>query len=655
MKTPGLLIYPTILFFLLVHICSAQTKEIDSLRNLLETADDTTQVTILRLLGIKFRFIDKENAVAYGLQSLEKSKEIEFATGKANALYSLGLTHGMTDNYARSLEYLNKCLPVANQNKDHSMVCDIYNSLGIVYKRIGDYPASQESYLNSLKIIDSFDLKRNAASVYNNLGVLYDLMDEKDKAIASYKKALETYNGPDREAMQNDVEANIAVMDFTDGNYRAALDKFLKIVPYWEQQKNNIKLFDLYSNIGDCYLQLEQWELSQEYLLKALDLAKQLSLEQGKAVVYYNLANLMFHQKKFDRAIVYSNKNIEVLKGLQGAYEKKREAHEKAFEIYNTIDQFEKAIFHSNQAMAYKDSLMNETKVKEIQNLQIKHEVYLKDKEIKENELELALLNTRVESNKKRIIYLAIISALFMFSASLLYYRYRNKRKSNTILREKNTLISEQKQVIEEMNVELEKRMLRAQMNPHFIFNSLSSIQHLINSDNKKGALIYLSKFSKLLRQVLESSINVSLVLREEIELLKIYIELEALRFDDSFSYSFDIDENLDLDKYEIPMLLVQPYIENAIVHGLMPKKGSKHLTITFNDKGNHMECVIEDNGLGIIKSNAAKDHNRISRGMYLTEKRINALKGFSNQDLVKVENLNNNTGTRVTILIPKD
>ncbi len=194
-----------LLFLLMGNMGFSQTKEMDSLQNLLKTADDTTQVNLLRTLGIKSRFIDKEQAVAYGLQSLEKSKEIGFKVGEAKALYSLGLTHGMTDSYANSLEYLNKCLVVANQNKDYSMVCDVYNSMGIVYKRIGDYPSSQESYLKSLKVIDSFNLQINAASVYINLGVLHDLMDEREEAIASYQKALEIYDGPDPEAMKNDV------------------------------------------------------------------------------------------------------------------------------------------------------------------------------------------------------------------------------------------------------------------------------------------------------------------------------------------------------------------------------------------------------------------------------------------------------------------
>lgn len=645
-----------LILLLVGNIGYSQTEEIDSLQNLLKTADDTTQINLLRLLGIKSRFIDKEKAVAYGLQSLEKSKEIGFSVGEAKALYSLGLTHGMTDSYASSLEYLNNCLSVARKNNDYSLVCDIYNSMGIVYKRIGDYPSSQDSYLKSLKVIDSFDLQINAASVYINIGVLHDLMDEREEAIASYQKAIDTYNGPNPMEIKNDVEVNLAVMSFTDGKYKQALDKFIKIVPYWEEQGNNIKLLTLYTNIGHCYLQLEQWDSSEEYLLKALDLANQLSLKQGASFVYDNLASLMLKQNKLGQATRYSEQNLELLESMEGTYERKREAHQKAYEIYEASGQLKKAIFHLNKTMDYKDSLMNETKVKEIENLQVRHEVYVKDREIEANTLELALLNTRVEQNRKRTLYLIIISALLLFSASLLYFRYNAKKKSNAILSEKNRLISEQRDTIGQMNKQLEKRMLRAQMNPHFIFNSLGSIQHLISTNDKKGALSYLSKFSKLLRQVLESSVNVSLVLSEEIELLKIYVELEALRFDHSFSYHFEIDENLDIDAHEIPMLLVQPYIENAIIHGLMPKKGDKQLTISFKDIGDHIECVIEDNGIGLSKTGERKS-NRISRGMSITERRIQALKQHSERELVKIEDLTNedHSGTRVTILIPKE
>lgn len=638
------------------HFCVGQSKEIDSLQELLKTASDTTEVNLLRKQGILLRSYDKTKALELLSESVGKAKEIGFLHGEFYGLYSLGLTHGMTGNYPESLEYLNKCLVLAIKHQDYEKLNYTYNSLGIVYKRIGDYPKSQSYYLKRIKLIDSLQLDQDVSSPYLNLGVLYSLMGEQDKAIESYEKALNLFKGKEseRESLKNIILSNLAEIDFGNGAYEAALEKFLTVSAYNEKQGKNIELCTDYSNIGNCYVELKQWTLANDYYLKSLNLAEQLSIKQEIATTQYKLAGLMFHQKKFDEALQYSTKSLNVLESLQG-YLQKRDAHEMAYKIHEAIGQPTQAIYHLNKTMAYRDSLLNEAKIREIQNLQIQHDVYLKDKEIKEGELQMALLNTEVSLNSKRLVYMTIIALLLLLSASLLYFRFLGKKKSNAILLDKNKLISHQKGVIESMNAQLEKSMLRAQMNPHFIFNSLNSIKHLINSDDKGNALKYLSKFSKLLRQVLESSVNVNLVLKEEIDLLKIYVELEALRFDNSFTHSFDIDKNLDLYQNEVPMLLVQPYIENAIVHGLLPKNGPKHLQIAFNDQSDHIECIIEDNGVGF--NQRPNNEMRASRGMSITEKRISALKKLSDWELIKIKNLNNGqeTGTRVTIIIPKD
>ncbi|MEM8765465.1 MAG: histidine kinase [Bacteroidota bacterium] len=354
--------------------------------------------------------------------------------------------------------------------------------------------------------------------------------------------------------------------------------------------------------------------------------------------------------------MAYSKANIEFLE-YSGEYKDKLEAHQKAAEVYDSIKQYPKSIHHINQAILYKDSLLNETKIRELQNLQIQHDVYLKDKEINESNLQVALLNAEVSEERKRLIYLGTIAALLLLSAGLLYFRFLAKKKSNKIFQEQNQRITEQNKTIEKINAELEKRMLRAQMNPHFIFNSLNSIQHLIiNSKDRMHALKYLTKFSKLLRQVLESSVNVSLPLKEEIDLLKIYLELESLRFDNAFTFNIEVDKNLDVEEHEIPLLLVQPYAENAIVHGLMPKKGSKELIIRFNDSNNYIECIVEDNGVGFDPNAKETEKHRPSRGMSITKERIKALRKVSSEQLVRMESLNNSnhTGTRVHILIPK-
>ncbi len=657
MKLPIALTKAFLAFFLTMSFCAAQTQELDSIKNLMKTATDTALVTLIRQQGHFTRPNNIQKALELYQRSVEKSKELEFAKGEIMGLFQIGRTYGMAGNYPEALSYLRQSLALATTHKEFEDISLNYSVLGVVYKRIGDYSTSQDYYLKNLKLADSLQLHNGMSNTYLNLGVLYDLMGQQEKAIASYEKALEVAPPENRPEKEQIVLVNLAVMDFENRDYEAALDKFLKGVAYEENQNDEISLSNLYSNVGMCYLELNQWKQAEEYLKKSLQLAEKLSLQQEAAVAWQNLADLRLHQKRYAEAIDYSDKNLKTLDAMAGSFEQRKEAHEIAFQIYEESGQLQSAVHHLNLVMAYKDSLLNETKVREIQNLQVQHDVYLKDRELKENELQLALLNTRVALNSKRMIYLSIIAFLFLFSAGLLYFRFRAKKRANAQLQHKNELISEQNQVIEEMNLKLEKQMLRAQMNPHFIFNSLNSIQHLINSNDRINALKYLSKFSKLLRNVLESSINIVLTLHEEIELLKIYIELESLRFDDSFCHTIHVDENLDVYQHEVPMLLVQPYIENAILHGLMPKKGPKKLSISFMDKKGYIGCVVEDNGVGFSpKVNHWKSKSP-SRGMSITSKRIDALKKFSNEELLKVENLNNgeNTGTKVTILIPKD
>lgn len=214
--------------------------------------------------------------------------------------------------------------------------------------------------------------------------------------------------------------------------------------------------------------------------------------------------------------------------------------------------------------------------------------------------------------------------------------------------------INQEKQNAEKDAFKTKLGALRAQINPHFIFNSLSSIQHLINSGQKEAALSYLSKFSKFVRQVLENSIDVQVTLEKEIELLRVYLDLESLRFDHSFSFQIEFPEHSDLRYQEVPMLIVQPFVENAIKHGLMPKQtGERKVWIRFHDRIDHILCEVEDNGIGREAAAAAKGTNqRPSRGMTLTEERLKMVNGVENQHQILIEDLPQ--GTKISIKLPK-
>lgn len=214
--------------------------------------------------------------------------------------------------------------------------------------------------------------------------------------------------------------------------------------------------------------------------------------------------------------------------------------------------------------------------------------------------------------------------------------------------------ISQEKQSAEKDVFQTKLGALRAQINPHFIFNSLSSIQHLISSGQKEAALSYLTKFSKFVRQVLENSIDVNVTLEKEVELLKVYLDLESLRFEHSFSYQIDFPKDSNLNYQEVPMLIVQPFVENAIKHGLMPKQsGERKVWIRFFDHEDHILCEVEDNGIGRKASAAAKcDIHRPSRGMALTEERLKMVNGMESQSQIMIEDLTQ--GTKISIKLTK-
>jgi hypothetical protein len=204
---------------------------------------------------------------------------------------------------------------------------------------------------------------------------------------------------------------------------------------------------------------------------------------------------------------------------------------------------------------------------------------------------------------------------------------------------------------------EFKMTALRSQMNPHFIFNAIGSIQHYILQNEVKQSYNYLTKFSTLIRNILNNSRQEYIFLAQEINTLKLYIELEQIRFAEPFQFNIEIDEELDMDM-DIPTMLIQPYVENSIWHGLMPKKSGGILELIFKKEGDSMRVIIRDNGLGRQITDPAKKH--VAKGMSITEQRINILtstnkKKFTTTIIDLRDESNNPIGTEVNLMIPFD
>lgn len=203
---------------------------------------------------------------------------------------------------------------------------------------------------------------------------------------------------------------------------------------------------------------------------------------------------------------------------------------------------------------------------------------------------------------------------------------------------------------------EAKLQSMRLQMNPHFLFNALNSIQQMTMSGKGDKAALYLSKFSKLLRKVLTHSDHEEVNLQEEIDMLQLYLELESLRFDDSFKYEIVCEPGLDKEEYRVPTLLIQPFVENAIWHGLLHKEGKRNLHISFkttSDEG--LECIVEDNGIGRSAAQSQRSSSHTGKGLRTGEERLHILNQRNKQqNTLKIIDLYSSeghaAGTRVCL-----
>ncbi len=239
-----------------------------------------------------------------------------------------------------------------------------------------------------------------------------------------------------------------------------------------------------------------------------------------------------------------------------------------------------------------------------------------------------------------------LLSFLLIFSIRYRIRQIKNKEKQKTELNKKIANI--------------ESQALRAQMNPHFIFNTMSSIQDYISSNDTDAALKYLSKFAKLMRKIMDNSKQQLIAVAEEINALTLYLELEVMRFDKKFEYHINIDKTIDANYDRIPSMLIQPYVENAIIHGLLPKEGNGKISITLQRHGDTIECTIEDNGIGRTKSveykkNRVQQHK--SMGMSITQERLDilnsSLKSNIYAEIIDLYENGEPAGTKVKLIIP--
>ena len=484
--------------------------------------------------------------------------------------------------------------------------------------------------------------KKGLGLALANLGELYSESGDDVKAIQYSKEALEYLAGVNMPYIMTAINAATYFTNLTQ--YDSALIYIKKAEKRATQvnDANNLLLIRL--ALGGIYLGQKKYNTARNMLeISVADLTKS-GDRWNLTRAYISLANLDTSLHNYKEA-----KN-NLLKGLQIAREYKQQVLvvsilQNLAIISSKLNDYKTAFEYQRDFLAQKDSLTNEKIKASLADLEISYQTKQKEEKIqllkKDNDIKSLQLKS---SRQSKYLYLGIFIMCLIIMAIIFYQKgHRNKLET------------------EKMKAELQTRLLRSQMNPHFIFNCLNSIENFIMQNDKRQASDYLNKFSKLIRSILDSSRNEMVPVAKDMEVLKLYIELEQLRFNNKFNYKDFIDPALAGGDYRVPSLLIQSYVENAIVHGLANSENTDlHLTVTASLENDRIKYIIQDNGIGRAKSS---EYNRLNKpfhksiGLKISEDRIclfNGQHGSNGSILITdlIDEYNNPDGTKVEITI---
>ena len=377
------------------------------------------------------------------------------------------------------------------------------------------------------------------------------------------------------------------------------------------------------NNYGILLEDLGKYEEAIENYRKALKYAYENN--NDGVVELSNIAGVLLVQKKMEEARVYlDSAAAQVTDNTQLYYQ--GALYEKYFKYYKFIKELDSATISLDMI-----ETINEKKFDKKINEKI-HAIETANK--REQSLNDELEASRKEKLWGTIVLLFVIMAL----VSILYlFKYRNIKSAHE-------------------NVLIEQKLLRSQMTPHFIFNSLSVLQGMILNDEDKKAVKYLSKFSKLLRLILENSREKLVPITEELAAIQNYVDLQNMRNESSFKYTLTIDDAFKNAELLIPPMLIQPFVENAIEHGFKKDFKNAEISIDIKFKDNKLVCVIKDNGIGINASKANSSSNKKSLSTTITSERLKILsKEYKVESDVMIQdrNLFNEQGTQITLTLP--
>lgn len=607
--------------------------------------------TLIKLQPKTYEALDKELYSEKRDTSLLRyfisfSKANGYLEGQAYALNQLGMKYRNISHYEKAATLHKQALSASEEANNIDFKILSLNMLGVVYRRTDAIKTALDYNQKALELAESIEnpsnhIKRSINVALNGIGNLYQTLEQYDLAILQFERALKL-----EEELGNKLglainHQNIGHCMELKGDLEAALENYRKSLAYNEE---------IDSDIGRliCKNSLAQIYLKQDMPYLALVLLEPLH-EESKSIGDYSITSLVFINTGWAHTKLANYDEAEdfIQEGLKMAQNRNIPsnilyAYEKMSDLENTRGDYKKAYEFYKKADEYDKQISNATNLRYMNDIIVKYENEKKNNQIavlaKENEI----VRLRLKKNQTTLLVSALIVGLI---SSILYILYRQYQSKN----EKRVLT-------------LEQQMLRSQMNPHFLFNSLNSIKLYIINNEQKNAVHYLNKFSKLVRKILEASSQKEIPLSEELGTMELYMNIENIRFSNEIDFKIEVEEGINIDNIKIPSLTLQPFLENSLWHGLSPKDGEKKIQINVKhkDKG-HVTIEIMDNGIGRTMAEVNKENRVLKRkslGISITKERLaNFAKDYQNKfdvDILDLFDENGDpNGTKVVLDIP--
>lgn len=663
-------VYLIILLNILSSCLISQSKqELFSIWKNIKLEDTARAESFYQLIKKYYLNSDSDSAflLSEELSKFSKKKNLPLYQSRAWRLFGYVLTD---KGDSSAVDSLYKAVDLAKTNNFKDELLRAYQSLGYYYVQENKDSLALGVYLESLK----YGGEKSSLALAN-LGRTYDVLGNFDRATFYYFKALKL-DEENRDTVglihsywaiasvySNNQEKRKSITYNTKALLLANEINYLQVIPSLE------------SMIGMDYLSLEVYDTAYKYIFRAnisvadnrdvptiilrkasyyivtkkyaaslpyLDSAINVCLTQNSlmnlGIAYQKKGYVLFNLREFDKAEMYYLKSKKIYadlywnEGMINLYKDLSEVYEKQNKPQKSLEMF-KMYHHLN------DSLSAEDKRLAIVKKDFAHQQEKSALEIANLELE----NEKKETQIKAYIYSSLGGCVILVLLFVLgYFTYKRKKE-----KEENEFLK------------LEQKLLRTQMNPHFIFNSLSAIQNFLYSNKTEETALYLGKFAKLMRNILESSREDKITLEKEIEIITHFMELHKLRLKDKLNYSIEIDENIDETEIEIPPMLLQPFIENAVQHGVEANENGGNINIVISEENEVLKISVKDDGEGITQKYKVITGQHKSYAIDITKERLaNINKKSKSPILFNITNLAelspNLKGTKVSFSIPQ-